>query len=205
MNREILTIEKMIPWILIHRTHLSKYGNGPAVLAAYTNELYADYDLLLPHLPPKEEVKNILDIGCGLAGIDIFLTRHYPDAKLYLLESNGPITNAAGGYDSDLKAFCDLKITYEFLTLNGVQVVGNFPVGTGANLSPNLVVSYYSWGFHYPLLKYRVRSKNCFAHLRKDVLSSKIIIDNGGKILDENSKYNFAKFAYDNSSYKTQS
>lgn len=43
-------------------------------------------ELLLPHLPPESEVREILEIGCGTGSYSQRLLNHYPQARLTALD-----------------------------------------------------------------------------------------------------------------------
>lgn len=203
----MLTFEEMIPWILLHRTHLKQYS-GSSICAIYANEIYAEFELIKPFLPPTDSVKKILDIGCGLAGIDILLQKHYPDAKLYLLDSDGPAEQWGSGWNQNLKPFNDLNITGKFLRANSVYPDGLWPVDTTDPLEADLVVSFLSWGFHYSLFKYRVKTPCAIATIRSNHISADSLFfqteyreKNVGKDfvkIADASKYRLLKFSFDN-------
>ena len=142
----MLTIDTMIPWIELHRTHLWRIEKQN-LLSAYCSEIRAEFELIRPFLPPAEQVSNWVDIGCGLAGIDILLQKHYPKAKMYLLDSNGPAHDWTGGWRSYMKPFNNIKLMLEFLAINGVEPTGILDCDTDVRLNCPLVISFLSWGF----------------------------------------------------------
>ena len=51
----------------------------------YEKDMFQEYLTIKNFLPVK--AKNILDIGCGVAGIDVFISKHYEnDLDIYLLD-----------------------------------------------------------------------------------------------------------------------
>lgn len=73
--------ESCIPLLKEHRTHLQ----GDFV-ESYIQGLYDTYQSFKPYLP-NEGV--ILDIGCGMGGIDVLLDQHYGGAEITLLDKQG--------------------------------------------------------------------------------------------------------------------
>lgn len=133
---------------MMHRTHL--VGEPKQ---AYIQSVYEDYDTIKDHLP--ESVESILDIGCGLAGIDVLLADRYPGAKIYLLDGDGGQENWRGGYARKMEPFTSVAMARQVLELNGHQVEQVFPVGYPDVLQADLIISLLSWGFHYPLETYK--------------------------------------------------
>lgn len=127
----------------------------------YSKSVEADFEMIEPHLP--KEVNSILDIGCGLAGIDVFLKRKYPKASLTLLDSDGSHGNA--GFSAGGGAGGDRKLTQSLLEANEVKIDRWLDIGTKDCLSADLVISLLSWGFHYPLSEYSVEGL-CIADIR---------------------------------------
>lgn len=128
--------------------------------ADYGQSVVKDFEMIEPHLPAK--VASILDIGCGLAGIDVLLKQKYPDAKLSLLDSDGKHSNSGftGGAGGNRQA------AEELLAANGVKPDAWLDIGTKELLEADLVISLLSWGFHYPLSTYKVKGL-CVADLRR--------------------------------------
>jgi hypothetical protein len=130
----------------------------------YEGSIQADYKHILLFLPVQ--VTRILDIGCGMAGIDVLLKRHYPDAELWLLDSDGD--EQRNGWNKSLGAFSSRSAADELLALNGVKADRWIDVNTKEPLKADLVISLASWGYHYPLSTYDVTGF-CIADLRRKV------------------------------------
>lgn len=166
-----------VPWLDRHRglnTDTERYRQS----------LVDDYKMILPFLP--EKVDRILDIGCGLAGIDVLLRRHYPEAELWLLDGDGDEPRA-GWNPFGLGAFSSRAAAEEMLLANwtGENVAAPHwvDVGTKEVLSADLVISLASWGYHYPLSTYKVRGF-CIADLRAAKEPAR------GKVIASINKYN---------------
>lgn len=142
----------------------------------YAQSLADDFAMIEPHLP--DAVDSILDIGCGLAGIDVYLKRKYPAAHLMLLDSDGAISNVgltdAGG------AGGSRECAESLLAANGIKPDQWLDIGTDEPLTAGLVISLLSWGFHYPLTAYRV-SGLCIADIRRGQQIPGAVIHRGKK------------------------
>lgn len=128
----------------------------------YEDRLQEQFDLIKPFLPAT--VARILDIGCGMAGIDVLLKAHYPTAELWLLDGDGD--DPRTGWNSSLGAFNSRLVADEFLGANGVKADRWINIDTKEHLQADLVISLASWGYHYPIKMYSV-SGYCIADLRK--------------------------------------
>jgi hypothetical protein len=88
--------DNALKWALIHRTQCSNWND-------YVLSLVGDFEQITPYLP--EKVNSILDIGCGLGGIDILLKQRFPEAHLSLLDSDGSPENFRGGFGEEMLPF----------------------------------------------------------------------------------------------------
>lgn len=145
----------------------------------YRKELSEDFAQIEPHLP--EKVDSIIDVGCGMAGIDVYLKRKYPQAKLTLLDGDGNLTNGYG-YKAVSEPYNSRAATEEFLKANGVSVDRWLDIGTEEVLKADLIISLLSWGFHYPLSAYKADGY-CIVDIRRN--SSEVI----GTVIHKAEKY----------------
>jgi SAM-dependent methyltransferase len=120
-----------------------------------------------PHLPL--DVNAILDIGCGVAGIDILLHRHYGEAShihYYLLDRTEVSDRVFYGYKPEA-AFCNsLQVAEALLASNGIQseCIKTLPVSSDYCFEAgevDLVISLLSWGSHYPIPMYLENVSQC--------------------------------------------
>lgn len=120
-------------------------GDRVAWKRAYLASLQMEYCSIAQFLPATCE--RLLDIGSGLGGIDILISRHYPDPPMPVLfdgDEPEPVMNRHG------KPFSNMAAAVGFLAKNGIprfvyqSVSGAFPEGPF-----DLVVSFASWCFHY--------------------------------------------------------
>lgn len=143
------------PWVMRQRT-------GMGAPAEYARVIERVYENIRPHLPPAAE--TILDIGCGMAGIQVYLRKHYPDAKLMLLDGDGDETR--NGWNATLGAFNSRSATEALLAANGIPRIERwYDINTKERLEADLVISLASWGYHYPLATYDAHGY-CIADLR---------------------------------------
>jgi SAM-dependent methyltransferase len=129
-----------------------------AIQQAFDADMRSEYETIRDFLPQRPSA--ILDIGCGIAGIDVFLHRHYgrpTDIDFHLLDKSH-VEESVFYHFRDRAAFYNsLDHAKRFLVDNGVsaerilahevQDDGRIP-GDGAF---DLVISLISWGFHYPV------------------------------------------------------
>jgi len=124
---------------------------------AYSEDLEGEYRSLVPRLPDR--AVHVLDIGCGLAGIDLFLHRHYRgEVELHLLDRDG-VSEVFYGFKSQGAFYNSLALARELLQQNGVPAsrVHTYDVsreGLPSAQSFDLMLSLISWGFHYPVSTY---------------------------------------------------
>ena len=129
------------------------------IARAFSDGLARDLESLQPYLPDR--AASVLDIGCGLGGIDILLYRHYaPDSpSLALLDREGVSTELFYGYEEEAAHYTSLSEARRLLEQNGVPRGAittwnadrdGYPVGHRFDL----IISLISWGFHYPLGTY---------------------------------------------------
>eukprot|EP00316_Scyphosphaera_apsteinii_P009395 CAMPEP_0119303734 /NCGR_PEP_ID=MMETSP1333-20130426/5116_1 /TAXON_ID=418940 /ORGANISM="Scyphosphaera apsteinii, Strain RCC1455" /LENGTH=234 /DNA_ID=CAMNT_0007306477 /DNA_START=220 /DNA_END=924 /DNA_ORIENTATION=- len=134
---------------------------------------------LRPNLPPLPESGqiNIIDIGCGYAHYDIYVSRHYSHrARLVLFDKAGNETGlddrgrtskkrSLGGWHKDAAHMPfyrnDISVATELAVANGVppenveaveastDALTKMPAG-----SIDLVYSHMSYGYHYPAKTY---------------------------------------------------
>lgn len=151
-------------WRLI--APLIERARQSAITAQYSEELAREFAEIEPHLPAAP--CKVLDIGCGLAGIDLWLYRHYRGAvSLNLLDKEG-VSDIFYGFEQQAAHYSKAALTKRFLLDNGVEErsvafydahKNEFPTGRDFNL----VISLISWGFHYPLETYLDRVMNALA------------------------------------------
>lgn len=126
---------------------------GEAVARRAAGVIHAEYREIAPLLRELAP-KRVADIGCGYAFFDLFLARDLKsDVVLIDLESN---EHRHFGFKSEGAAYSSLARAKALLVANGVlasQITTLNPRDTAAeSIDPvDLVVSFLSCGFHYPV------------------------------------------------------
>jgi SAM-dependent methyltransferase len=129
---------------------------GAAVARRAAGVIHAEYRTIAPLLRELSPTR-IADIGCGYAFFDLFAARDLKcDLVLIDLESN---EHRHFGFKSEGAAYSSLARAKELLEANGVQakkITTLNPRNTAPeSIRPvDLVVSFLSCGFHYPVDMY---------------------------------------------------
>ena len=149
----------------------------------YCERVRIDYEQLAPHLP--ETVKTVLDIGCGWGGHALYLAKHYgPDTQINLIEGTKTIPKPHSGFREDTQPYRNGTLAVRMLGQNDVHAK-LYPVNNktqGLTIPSDLVVSFCSWGHHYPIATYLPlvkRSLKPGGHLLVDLRND----TNGGDVL----------------------
>lgn len=183
--KQITIPDASLPFILLQRTNLQRFNpklyrglrklplnyeswllgveariRSTAVKTAFLANITEEYASLKPHLPTNAAA--ILDIGCGIAGIDIPLYEHYAGNTHIALLDRTHIDQAAFEYGmgADQRFYNSLDLAKAFLIENGVasdhitlmEAVPGFTLPAEARF--DLVISLISWGYHYPVATY---------------------------------------------------
>lgn len=126
--------------------------------AADMQREYADVRVWLPERPTA-----ILDIGCGLGGIDVLLFDHYhrdPDLHFLLLDKTEVSSTIEHGFKAQEEFYNSLALTREILSSSGIPTESLTTIEVHDNTEieipelVDLVLSLRSWGFHYPVSTY---------------------------------------------------
>ncbi len=127
----------------------------------YRNDMMKEYHQLQGYLP--ERCRALLDIGCGMAGIDTYLHKHYreeSDLKFCLLDKTGIDDQVFYGFKDKGAFYNSLDLARELLTQNGIESDMIFTQeATEDNritfdTTFDLIISLLSWGHHYPVSVY---------------------------------------------------
>jgi hypothetical protein len=169
----IIVPESAVSYLYLHRNRgRDDWG------ASFEND-YAEIEAFLP-----ATVGRIIDIGCGMAGIDVCLKRRYPMAELWLLDGGWQTGARRDGWNETMTPFSSRDAAEELLAANNVEADRWIDAGTSEHLKADLIVSLASWGFHYPLSTYNITGY-CIADLRKgkEKQRGKVIADHPKRLL----------------------
>jgi len=191
MNRTLSEESFLLPkeatrFVLYQRTHLRSIGGGfvSYILDLISGGLSERFAVLLESNLRKEEIRKslfadvrsdffemqpylpkragaILDIGCGLGVIDLFLNSHYRGTPMfYLVDRNQVEKRIWYGYNRRGAFYNSLDLTRQILVDNGIeekniQIIVAPENGVLSIERPiDLCVSLRSLGFHYPIRSY---------------------------------------------------
>jgi len=150
--------KKMSELILLQRTGYGlKPENEEAVAAAYYSDMFQAYSDIAKHIP--NECNSVLDIGCGIGGIDVLIGQKHPSCKFAMLDRDGMEDAVFYGFKEHGAKYNYLSDTREFMVDNGICAdnISTFNADKGewpADKTFNVVLSLISWGFHYPISTY---------------------------------------------------
>ena len=132
----------------------------------YAADMQSEYQTFRQWLP--ERCAAVLDVGCGVAGIDALIQRHYAsrDLRFYLLDKSQVEQNVFYLFKSQGAFYNSLDVARKLLVDNGIApecvrlVEANERNEINIDSPVDLVLSLISWGFHYPVATYldRVRA-----------------------------------------------
>ena len=149
----------MIKNSIYKKEHWDKGSKGNAekcILDGFTKKDFWNSPILIPDV---NEDQTILDIGCGVAGIDLFLDKHYMNGEVefFLLDKSHVEEKIHYLFEEKGAYYNSLKIAKTMLTDNGIdesrvhliEATDNNEIKINSKV--NLVLSLISWGFHYPV------------------------------------------------------
>ena len=130
----------------------------------YAKDMADEYAAIKDHLP--ENCTSVLDIGCGVAGIDVFIFHHYgagDGLNFYLLDKTDVNSKVYYSFNKEGAFYNSLSTARSLLTSNGIhaskihtmEVTEDSSIETSEQI--DLVISLISWGFHYPVSTYLER------------------------------------------------
>jgi hypothetical protein len=146
--------DRCIPLLREQRTHYTDLSTQ------YGEELQRTYESFRAYLP--FQMNHVLDIGSGMAGIDVLLGRHAPRATLHLLDKQGVSPTINAGFNASADQFAhynDFDSAIELLRENGIRnTIRTYDMNRVEypQRPYDVVISLLSWGFHYPISTYDV-------------------------------------------------
>lgn len=126
----------------------------------YELDIQHEYNSFRHRLP--ESCSCVLDIGCGVAGVDVLIQRHYgkKDIRFYLLDKTRTDRRIHYGFEKLGSFYNSLLVAREVLCLNGISAdnIVLLEVNEAYEITIineiDLIVSLLSWGYHYPVAVY---------------------------------------------------
>lgn len=117
----------------------------------YRERAWRDYETMAKWLPPG--VRSILDIGCGLAGVDVFLAVATGATDINLMDGDGTAPRKMGFVDGT-KAWSNVRDGAELFRANLPGVRVSCRKLDAVNVPCDLLISLKSWAHHYPASTY---------------------------------------------------
>ena len=149
-----------IPWIKKQRTQYKK-----DVVKEFIADIENDFNQIKPFLPA--EALDILDIGCGVGGIDVLLAKFYGCPMLDLLDSNIE-TPLYYGYKKEAACYNSFEATADLMESNGIFAFNLIDKNDGVpEKEYDIVISLLSMGYHYPIDTYKFKTKCFIADVRE--------------------------------------
>ena len=128
-----------------------------------TEELFRrEIEAIKDYLP--KNVENIMDIGCGLGIINIYLNQIYNNQpNFFLLDKNRIDKEIKYGFSSEYESYNDLNQTKNLLLNNNVNSLHTIDVEKDIKIENkiDLVISLKSMGYHYPIDQYLKLFRTC--------------------------------------------
>jgi|AntRauTorckE6833_2_1112554.scaffolds.fasta_scaffold07734_4 SAM-dependent methyltransferase len=179
-----------------------------AIKQSFQQDMENEYQEIKKFLPAK--VENLLDIGSGIGGINVFLSQHYEnEIDIHLLDKTATDEVIHYYFENEGSFYNSLDLAKQFLSENSISEdkIHLHDADNPADcfsIKYDLIISLISWGFHYPLATYLNQVKDALAEggvlildLRKDSGGLEILQANFQKveiITDNNKKLKVAAF-----------
>ncbi|MEM1326611.1 MAG: hypothetical protein AAGI23_11685, partial [Bacteroidota bacterium] len=125
----------------------------------FNQDINKEFETIIKYLPDHAE--NILDIGCGVAGIDALIGKFYKGSiNVFLLDKSQLDQKVYYEYEEKGSFYNSLLIAKQLLAQNDISPNKIFTQEATASNSIDfdvkfdLIISLISWGFHYPVSTY---------------------------------------------------
>lgn len=132
---------------------------GKRLEKAFLADIHAEFLTLENSLPAAG--RSILDVGCGLAAIDVHISRYYDHkADIFLLDRTSTEKKVYYDFNDSGAFYNSLEVSKRLLTTNGVpeenihlqEATADNAIEFGEQF--DIILSLISWGFHYPVETY---------------------------------------------------
>lgn len=153
-------------WLLVSNSPFYKISIAlksllffPQIKRAFNKDMEYEFSIIKKYLP--REANAILDIGCGVAGIDVPISHHYQNkVDIFLIDKTHIDKNVYYNFKDTGSFYNSLDVAKKILEINGVDSDKiHFQEATADNKIKfnqtfDVVISLLSWGFHYPVSTY---------------------------------------------------
>lgn len=126
----------------------------------YQRDLRKEYASFRDRLP--QSCRSLLDIGSGVAGINVYIQRHYGPRRIdfYLLDRTQVTRNIFYLFQQHAAFYNSLTVAKALLVANGLAADAVHPIEANDHYeipltsTVDLVLSLLAWGFHFPVQTY---------------------------------------------------
>lgn len=125
----------------------------------FQEQMEWEYNLIKDLLPVK--CNSVLDIGCGIGGIDVMIYQHYYfKPKIYLFDFIDQMYDKKiqYGFNEKYYGYNSKEQTIKFMNANGVKQYEYIDASAGIPITKltnvDLIISLLSWGYHYSVDTY---------------------------------------------------
>ena len=182
-------IEKFMPFpIYNYAVILEAIFSKARIKAAYQEDMRKEYLTVKPFLP--SDCSAVLEIGCGVGGFAAYLNQHYGQKSIhfYLLDKTYIEPNVYYMFNPKGAFYNSLSVTKRLLAdscinsdrIHLIEASDNNKIEVNGKV--DLVISFLSWGFHYPVETYLNGVYDCLsddgiviADIRKETGGEKIL------------------------------
>jgi SAM-dependent methyltransferase len=154
-------MNRLIPYPLFNRVVEWEARRNPSrIKALYADDMRREFRSIQAFLP--RTCASILDIGCGVAGIDVLLNHHFKEEQptFYLLDKTHVEDSVFYGFHSRGAFYNSLVAAKALMLANEISaqsvhlLEANDQHAIPLDGRVELVISLISWGFHYPIQTY---------------------------------------------------
>lgn len=125
----------------------------------YERRLLRSFDDVRQHLD-FFDLTSILDIGCGLGGMDILIAQEFGVKNIHLLDGEGEGKKLNRYSETETVPWYDVRIGKSLVEANvSANVYAHTKV---TDINVNAIFSFRSWGHHFPV--------DCYLGLVRDCL-----------------------------------
>ncbi|MBD8876016.1 hypothetical protein [Roseibium polysiphoniae] len=160
------TLNKLLSYFKPTETYeqyVQRYArnNAYTITERYAKEMEIAFDSIKGHIPI--DAQNIMDIGCGIAALDYYLYQFLKanNPNIYLIDRTQVDENVWYMFEDRGSFYNSLDLAKQTLIANGVPEQSIFCIEAPDDgvlhsaINPcDLIISTYSWGFHYPIELY---------------------------------------------------
>ena len=150
-NQFLMKIRKLFGRYLFSKIFSKYLINTIKISQKYSKLINDEYENIQKFL---QNGQQILSIGGGIGGLELYILKKFPKTKIDLIEKNYISNKIKYGWDyKNNEAYNNLSITEEFFEINGISRnqynIYDFDKKKFPSKSYDLIISLYSLDYHY--------------------------------------------------------